>query len=180
MSWRRLQDVFSIAIFCLPRRIKKSCEYVFKTFSRRLGKSLQNIFKSSSRRLGRQEIITLKTSSKCPQDMAWRRFQEMSWRLLQDMSSRNLQDISCGPLTDVLETSKMFTGKESIFVSNKSKSVSDKYLLTNLYPTNLRRIQEALIRTQNSNIYRIFKLKKHFYFKVYNRRWLFGVVKPAE
>ena len=47
MSSRRFQHVFSITIFCLPRRlediIKTSCEM-------------------SSRRLGRRKIVTLKTS----------------------------------------------------------------------------------------------------------------------
>ena len=53
MSSRRLQDVFSVTIFRLPRR-------------------LPDVFKTSSKRLGRRKIVTLKT--------CWRRLQDMSWR----------------------------------------------------------------------------------------------------
>ena len=57
ISSRRLQHVFSVTIFRLPRRLQD----VFKT-------SLQDVFKTSSRRLGRRKIVTLK---KC-----WRRLQD--------------------------------------------------------------------------------------------------------
>ena len=40
MSSRRLQDVFSVTIFCLPRRLQNVLQDVFKTF-------LQDIFKTS-------------------------------------------------------------------------------------------------------------------------------------
>ena len=53
-----LQDVFSVTIFCLPRR-------------------LQDVLKTSSRRLGRQKIVMLKT--------CWRSLEGMSWRRLQDV-----------------------------------------------------------------------------------------------
>ena len=46
MSSRRLQDVFSVTSFRLPRRLQDV---------------LQDIFKTSSRRLGRRKIVTLKT-----------------------------------------------------------------------------------------------------------------------
>ena len=46
----------------------------------------------------------------------------------------------------------MFTGKESLSVSNKSKSVSDKSLSTkpisNKSTANPRQIKDSLIRTQ--------------------------------
>ena len=55
MSWRRLQHIFSVTIFRLPRRLKyvlkASCKYVLKTFSIRLG---------------RRKIVTLKTSWRHP------------------------------------------------------------------------------------------------------------------
>ena len=47
MSSRRLEDVFSVTIFLLPRR---------------LARGLENVFKRFSRRLGRCKIVTLKTS----------------------------------------------------------------------------------------------------------------------
>ena len=45
MSSSRLQDVFSVTVFSLPRRLEDVLEDVFKT---------------SSRRLGRRKIVTLK------------------------------------------------------------------------------------------------------------------------
>ena len=65
MSSRRLEDVFSVTIFRLPRRL----EDVFKTSSRCLARGLENVFKTSSRRvrktssrrLGTRKIVTLKT-----------------------------------------------------------------------------------------------------------------------
>ena len=47
MSSRRLEDVFSITIFRLPRRL----EDILKTSSRRLARGLENVFKTSSRSL---------------------------------------------------------------------------------------------------------------------------------
>ena len=51
-----------------------------------------------------------------------------------------------------LEDNKMLTGKESISVSNKYKSISDKSLsnkpISNKYKANPRKSQDALIRTQ--------------------------------
>ena len=44
---RHLQDVFSVTIFCLPRRL----ENVFKTYSRHLARGLQDVFKMSSKHL---------------------------------------------------------------------------------------------------------------------------------
>ena len=67
MSSRRLEGVFSVTIFRLPRRL----EDLSKTSSRGLAKGLENVFKTSSRRLKRRKIVTLKT--------CWRRHQDMSW-----------------------------------------------------------------------------------------------------
>ena len=53
MSSRRLEDVFSVTIFRLPRRLKDV---------------LQEVFKTSSRRLGRRKIVTLKTCWRPLQD----------------------------------------------------------------------------------------------------------------
>ena len=62
-SWRRLQYVFIVTTFGLPRR------------------------------LGGQKIATLKMSSKCLQDMSLRRLQDISSRCPDHMSSRQLQDV---------------------------------------------------------------------------------------
>ena len=57
-----------------------------------------------------------------------------------------------GCLPDVLETNKVFTGKESISLSNIFKSVSDKSLsnkpISDKSKKNPRKIQEALLTTE--------------------------------
>ena len=59
----------------------------------------------------------------------------------------------CGFLQDVLEIKKMFNGKKSISVSNKSKSVLQKSLskepTSDKFKESSREIQEGLIRTQS-------------------------------
>ena len=77
MSWRCLEDIFSVTNFHLPRRpqdtsCKSSSKDVFKTSSRCLRKKyLQDVvfLKTSSRRLGRQKSVALKTSSRRFQDV---------------------------------------------------------------------------------------------------------------
>ena len=59
---QRLQHLFSVTLFGLPRRL----EDVLKT-SR----------KTSWRRLGRQKVVTLKTSSRRPEDMSSRYLQDV-------------------------------------------------------------------------------------------------------
>ena len=86
MSWRRLQYVFSVTIFRLPRRLEDIS---------------QDALKTSWRRLGRREIVTLKT--------CWRRLEDMSWKCLEGMSWRYLEDMSWRCLQNVLETSKTFS-----------------------------------------------------------------------
>ena len=63
-----------------------------------------------------------------------RRLRDVSKTCLQDVLKTCIQDIltSSGRLPDVLETKKMFTGKESISVSNKCKYASDKSLSNKL------------------------------------------------
>ena len=99
-SSRRLQDVFSLIIFCLPRRLQD----VFKT-------SLQDVFKTSSKRLGRRKIVTLKTSSRHVLKTSSRRLenQQMFAGILKqtcrvwypifssDFSSHNFRSTECLP-----------------------------------------------------------------------------------
>ena len=125
MSWGRLQHVFSIKMFRLPRRLAntswrrledisqdvlktswktKNCyaEDVLKTSWRHVLKtSWRHVLKTSSTRLQRNNFTSSKTS--------WRRLEDvledeklLRWRRLQDMSWRRLED--------VLEINKMFTG----------------------------------------------------------------------
>ena len=106
-SSRRLQDVFSITVFPLPRRLEDILQDVLKTS----GRSKNVTLKTSSRRL--EEM-----SWRCLDDMSWRRFEDMSWRRLEHISWRLLK--TC--LEDVFKTSwrqtKCLLG---ISLSNKSK-----------------------------------------------------------
>ena len=88
MSWRRIEDVFSVTFFCLPRRLKDiigrrlantswRCledvlEDVLKTSWRRFRKTFcKYVLKTSSRRLGRRKVLR------------WRRLQDVlktSWK----------------------------------------------------------------------------------------------------
>ena len=65
----------------------------------------------------------------------------MSSRRLQDMSRGRLQDMSSSRVPEVLETNKMFTGKGSISLLNKYKSVSGKSLYNKPISTKLKQIQ---------------------------------------
>ena len=75
MSSRRLEDVFGVTNFCLPRRIQDV---------------LQDVFKTSERRIGRRKIVRLKT--------CWRRLQDMSWRGLQHVFKTNKCFLVCNAL----------------------------------------------------------------------------------
>ena len=70
MSSRCLQDVFSVTILRLPRRLEDV-----------LQRHLKNVLKTLSRRLGRRKNVTLKTS--------WRRLEDMSWRCLEGIIETN-------------------------------------------------------------------------------------------
>ena len=54
-SWRRLEDVFSVKFFCLPRRLEDIISRrLANTSWRRLGRRLEDVFKTSLRRLARR------------------------------------------------------------------------------------------------------------------------------
>ena len=63
----RLQDVFSVTILRLPRRLEDVMW----------------------RRLGRRKIVALNTSSRRLEDMSWRRLENISWRRRQDVLEAN-------------------------------------------------------------------------------------------
>ena len=68
-SWKRLEDVFSVIFFCLPRRLenvlktswthncKTSCKRILNTSWKRLEDVLQDILKTSWRRLERRKVL---------------------------------------------------------------------------------------------------------------------------
>ena len=78
-SWRRLEDVFSVTFFCLPRR-------------------LENVLKTSWRH-------NCKTSCKHVLKTSWK----MSWRRLEDVLGRRIANTSWRRLEDVLEDEKCYT-----------------------------------------------------------------------
>ena len=89
---------------------------------------LQDVFETCledvlQRRHRRPKIVTLKTSSRCLEDISWRRLQDISWRRLEDMSWRRLKDMSW--------QTKCLLG---IYVSNKSKCVSNKSIFHKSLP----------------------------------------------
>ena len=118
-SWRRLQPVFRVTIFHLPRRLnvlKTSCKYVLKTSWRHL-----------ARRLGRRQIVTLK--------MSWRHDSKTSWRHVLKTAWRQKKYLLGIPVSN------------HGLLENLNQYLTNLYL-TNLYFTNLRRIQNALIKTK--------------------------------
>ena len=128
MSWRRLEDVFNVAIFRLLANTSSRClQNIFKTPWKASWRRLQDIFEMSSRRLGRQEIVMLKTS----------------WRCRHDMSSTSLQDMSISCLPDLLTSwrpTKCSLGRNLyLFLININLCQTNVYL-TNLYLASLGRV----------------------------------------
>ena len=117
---------------------------LFKTSSR-------HVLKTSSARLQRNNFSSSKTS--------WRRLVNTSWRRLDDVlkTSRKTSWRRLGrrkivtletSWRDVLKTSwKQTKHLLGISVSNHGLQTNLNQYLTNLYFTNLKRIQNALIRT---------------------------------
>ena len=101
---------------------KTSWRRLTKTSWRRFQDLSQDVLKTSSRRLGRREIVTLKTS--------WRHVLKTYLEYVFKTSRRQTKFLLV------------------ISVSNKSKCVSNKSLFHKLYLRNLRRIQNASLRTQ--------------------------------
>ena len=123
-------------------------EDVFKTYLEHVFTRLQrNKFSSSSwRHLGRRKIVTLNTSSRRLEDIF-----KTSWRHVLKTSLRRLGD-----------KQNVYWGY--LYVTNLNVYPANLYF-TNPYLTNLRRIQNALIRTQLFRYSLILKVKQHLYFK---------------
>ena len=142
----------------------------------------------SSTRLHRNNFLSsktkrlqvVKTSSRCLEDvledeklLRWRRLLDVLKTCLEDVLKTCLEDILKKCLEDIFKTcledvfkmswrqAKCFLG---ISVSNKSKCISNKLYLTNLYLANLRRIQNPLIRTQQFRDSSNFKTQVAFLF----------------
>ena len=129
--------------------LKTSSRHVLKTSSTRLQcnnftssktswRRLEDVFKTSRktswRRLGRRKIVTLKTSWRHVLKTSWRHVLKTSWRHILKTSSRRLG------------------GKQNfywwyLYLTNLNVYLTN-LCFTNLYLTNLRRIQNASLRTQ--------------------------------
>ena len=115
---------------------------VLKTFPRRLqtfSTQLQRNNFTSSKTSSRKNV-TLKTT--------WRRLEDMFWRRLEVVLTTCLRDVLKTYLEDVLKT-LWREGKYwgYLYLANLNVYLTNLYF-TNLYLTILRRIQNALIRTQ--------------------------------
>ena len=87
-SWRRLQDVFSITILHLPKRL----EEVLKTYWKHLARLISSRFLQDV--LEDEKVLRWRRLLRRLEDMSWRRLKDMSWRCLED----------------IIETSKILTG----------------------------------------------------------------------
>ena len=123
MSWRRLQQVFSVTILRLPRRL----EDVLKTSWKTKNCYAEDVLKTSWRHV-------LKTSWRHVLKTSWRHILKTSWRHVLKTSSRRLG------------------GKQNVYWWYLYLTNLNVYLtnlcFANLYLTNLRWIQNALLRTK--------------------------------
>ena len=157
---------FILKLFKCPQQTLVGLEDVFKTSSR-------HVLKTSSTRLQRNNFTSSKTSWRRLPKTSWRRLEDllqdvlkMSWKTkncyaedvlktcLEDMSWRHalktcLEDMSWRNFKDFMETKKILTGDICIplGITNLNVYLTNLYF-TNLYLAILRRIQNALIRTQ--------------------------------
>ena len=138
MSWRRLQHVFSVTIFRLPRRLAKTSWRVLENV-------LKTSCKTSWRRLGRRKIVTLKAS--------WRRLEDVLKTCPEDVLKTYLEDVLKTCLADVFKTSWKKTNLNVYIFDLKNLH------LTNLYLTNLRRIKMYWLEPNNFNIVLFLKHK---------------------
>ena len=95
MSSRNLQQVFSVTISRLPKRLEdvleRRLEDVFEDVLKTSWRSLEDVLKKSWRRLGRRKIVALKIC-------------------LEEVLKTCLEDMSWGRLEDILEKNKILTG----------------------------------------------------------------------
>ena len=113
MSWKRLENVFSVTIFCLPGRL----EDVLKT-------SCKDVLKTSWKT--KNCYVTLKTS----EDV----FKTCLTRRLQDMSSRRLQDVYWECLLGISASKKSKSASDRsishISIFDKSRRIQNALIST--------------------------------------------------
>ena len=118
--------------------------------------SSRHVLKTTSTRLQCNNFTSSKTSWRRLEDvledeklLRWRRLQDVLKTCLEDVLKTCLEDVLKTYLEDVFKTSRRQTKFLLVIsVSNKSKCVSNKSLFHKLYLRNLRRIQNASLRTQ--------------------------------
>ena len=119
---------------------------VLETSSRHLQKVLEDVFETSWKIRNCYAENAYQTSSRHPLKMSWTHVLQTFSRNVFKTSSRYVLKLPFRLLWD----QQRFKGKESLSVSNKPKSISDKYLSTTSIKskTTSRQIQDALIRKQ--------------------------------
>ena len=109
-SQSRYQKTTKQTFVGLENVFKKSSRHALKTSSTHLQRNNFTSCMTSWRPLRRQKVVTLKTSSRCLQDLSWRCLKETSWKHALKMSWRWVEDISSRRLEDIMETNKILTG----------------------------------------------------------------------
>ena len=107
MSWRRLQHVFSITIFCLSRRLENVLQI-------RLEDVLKASRKTFWRRLGRRKIVLLKTCSRRLDDVLKTPWRKTKCLLAISASNHGLLTNINHYLTNLYLTSLYFTNLRRI------------------------------------------------------------------
>ena len=126
MSWRRLQHVFSVKNFYLPRPLEDVLQIrlkdLLKTSCRNLTRRLEDVFKTSWGRLGRLLKKLLR------------------WRRLQDVLKTCLEAVSKTSWKHILKTSSRRLGNKQnvywkyLYLTNLNVYLTNQYF-TNLYLT---------------------------------------------
>ena len=154
-SWRRLQHVFSVTIFCFPRRfqdvLKASWRLLSKTSWKHLTRHLEDVLKTS-----------WKTKNCCAQDIFktfWRHVLKTYWRHVLKTYWRHVLKTSSRRLGD-----KQIVNWEYLYLTNLNVYLTNLYL-TSLYLTILRRIQNALIRIHYFRYSSYFETQAAFLFE---------------
>ena len=130
MSWRRLQHVFSVTIFCLPRRLEDVLKTSWKT---------KNCYAEDVLKTCLEEVLRtcledfLKTCLEDVLKTSWRHILKTSWRHVLKTSSRRLGD-------------KKKWGY--LHLTNLNVCVSNKFIFQKSISDDSKANPKSLIRTQ--------------------------------
>ena len=144
-----LQDVLKTSSTRLQRNNFTSSKTSWRRPTKTSWRRLEDVFKTSRKTSWRHLQDVIKTSWKTKKLLRWRRLQDVLKTCLEEVLKTCLEDVLKTYLEDVFKTSRRQTNFLLVIsVCNKSKCVSNKSLFHKLYLRNLRRIQNASLRTQ--------------------------------